>query len=208
MTGTNGSKRTMAAGWRSKSVSPTSTTTYTATATGTGGTTTATVTITVNGVSAVRLARQRSRSAPIPQRSPREAPPFDRDCHECHSDHNHRNQWQQTYDAGSGGTVTVSPTSTTTYTATATGSGGTASASVTITVDVGNGFLGEYPTDGGERRQWRGNGDQQSGGDQLPANLHRQLPQRNSRRIDGDSRGPALPLQDGPARARVWERAA
>ena len=44
-------------------------------------------------------------------------------------------------------------------------------------------------------------------GNQLPGKLHCQLLQRSSRRIDGDCRQTAPPLQDGPAHAPVLKRA-
>ena len=88
-----------------------------------------------------------------------------------------------------GGTVSVSPTSTTTYTATAIGAAGptgAASEMVKVTVTPANSSP-VLTVD--ERRYRRRNSDQHSGGDQLPGNLHRQLPQGKSCRIDGDSRG-------------------
>ncbi len=133
ITGTNGSKRTTAAGGGSITASPTSTTTYTATATGSGGTASASVTITVGsgGTSGTPTVTITGNPTTITKGSSTVLTVTATNATGVTI--TGTNGSTRTTGA-SGGSVTASPTSTTTYTATATGSGGTATASVTITV--------------------------------------------------------------------------
>ena len=137
ITGSNGSKRTMAASGGSISVSPTSATTYTATATGAGGTATASVTITMTtgstGNSSPPTVTISANPTSITKGSSSVLTVTATNATGITiTGSNGSNRTV----AASGGSITVSPTSATTYTANATGSGGTASASVTITMTV------------------------------------------------------------------------
>ena len=129
ITGTNGSKRTMAAAGGTVSVNPTSTTTFTATATGAGGKTSASVKITVTTPAPTGTISANPKSIAKGSSSVVTV--------------SVKNATQVTLDgtngskvtlAATGGVVSVSPTSTTTYTAKATGAGGTTSASLVIAV--------------------------------------------------------------------------
>jgi phospholipase C len=141
ITGTNGSKRTMASGGGTVSVSPTSTTTYTATATGSGGTSSASVTITVGtgGTSDAPTVTISANPTSITKGSSSSVTVTATNATGITI--TGTNGSKRTL-GGTGGTFSASPTSTTTYTATATGSGGTSSASVTITVGTGSGSGG------------------------------------------------------------------
>jgi phospholipase C len=131
ITGSNGSKRTMAAGGGSVSVSPTSATTYTATATGAGGTASASVTITITTSTSAPTVTVTANPTSMTKGSSSIVTVTATNATQVTLDGS--NNSQRTLGA-TGATVSVSPTSTTTYTATATGAGGTASASVIITV--------------------------------------------------------------------------
>ena len=174
----------MAAGGGAVSVAPTSTTTYTATATGAGGTASASVTITVTtggGSGAPTVAISANPTS---------------------------------ITSGNSSVLTVTATNATGTTITGTdgssdtlgATGGTVSVSPDLHDDLhcdsnwkrrnrhgiceGHRGIGQrgYPTDSGERRHRRWNCDQQSGWNQLPGNLHSQLLQRSSRRIDVNCR--------------------
>ncbi len=138
ITGTNGSKRTTAAGGGAISASPTSTTTYTATATGSGGTATASVTITVASGDASGPPTVTISGNPTTITKGSSTVLTVKATNATSVAITGTNGSKRTTAAG-GGSITASPTSTTTYTATATGSGGTAKASVTITVGTSTG---------------------------------------------------------------------
>jgi phospholipase C len=129
VSGSDGSKYTLASGGGTQAVTPTSSTTYTATATGSGGTVTAnaTVTVTPNPAPVVTIAADptsiTSGSSSTLTVTATNATAVT------------VTGGGSTYNLpATGGTQAVSPTSTTTYTATGTGAGGTNSASATVTV--------------------------------------------------------------------------